>query len=170
MKTIKVDCTSRLSIKAAIWELQDYKKEWQRKANLCCEVIASALADEIQKNLDAIPYTDDRKDVKFHAEMPAKSYMTATATGNRVTVSGVEVAFVEFGSGIYHNSDTNNPLADKVQFDTAIGSYGKGHGNEKYWFIAHNLISCGTPAYMPIQNAIDTIKPQIPTMVRQVFV
>ena len=85
-------------------------------------------------------------------------------------IKGHDIAFIEFGAGIYHNGSVNNPLSQAVQFDTSIGSYGKGHGNEPYWFIAHNLISRGTPAYMPINNAIEQIVPMIPTIVRQVFV
>lgn len=171
MRTIKIHLDSRTSVKHAVWELQWIKEDWQRRTNLCAEMIAAALADEIQKNLDAIPYTDDIKDVKAHAVVPKRTDLTATAIGNRITISGEEVVFVEFGSGAYYNgTGGRNPLGDAVAFDTDIGSYGKGNGNKKYWFIAHNLISCGTPAYMPIYNAIEAIKPQIPTLVRQVFV
>ena len=170
MKTIRIDLSSRSSVNNAISELNNVKKEWQRKTNLCSEMIAAALADEIQKNLDAIPFTDDVKDVKTHQQVYRNTTASAYAVGNRVYIKGREIAFIEFGAGIYHNAGTDNPLSDAVSFDTAIGSYGKGKGNNKYWFIAHNLISCGTPAYMPIYNAIEAIKPQIPTLVRQVFV
>ena len=171
MKTIRIDLSSRSSVSNAISELNNIKKEWQRKTNLCSEMIAAALADEIQKNLDAIPYTDDIKDVKEHTVIPKRTDLTATAVGNRIIISGEEVAFVEFGSGAYYNgTGSKNPLSEAVSFDTATGTYGKGQGSKKFWFIAHNRISCGTPAYMPIYNAIEAIKPQIPTLIRQVFV
>ena len=172
MKTIHIDISSRSSVTNAIAELNYVKKEWQRKADLCSEMIAAALADEIQKNLDDIPFTDDMKDVKTHTELPLRSELSAVAVGNQVIVSSAEgeIAFVEFGAGIYHNAGTNNPLSDNVGFKTYIGSFGKGQGNKKYWFVRHNVISCGTPAYMPIYNALETIKPMIPTLVRQVFV
>lgn len=171
MKTIHIDLSSRSSVSNAINELNNIKKEWQRKSNLCAEMIAAALADEIQKNLDAIPFTDDIKDVKTHSVVPKNTVLTATAVGNRIVINGEEVAFVEFGAGAYYNGvGSKNPLSDAVSFDTATGTYGKGQGSKKFWFIAHNRISCGTPAYMPIYNAIEAIKPQIPTMIRQVFV
>lgn len=173
MKTVHIDISSRNSVRQAISELQNVKKEWQRKADLCSETIAAMLADEIQKNLDNIGFTDDMKDVKTHTELPLRSELSAVAVGNRVIVSSAEgeIAFVEFGAGIYHNQGVNNPLADSIQgFDTHIGSFGKGQGNKKYWFVRHNIISCGTPAYMPIYNALETIKPMIPTIARQVFV
>lgn len=170
MKTIHIDAFDPKSVNAAIAELKAVKKEWKRKANVCSEMIATALADEINKNLDAIPFTDDIKDIKTHQPVPRNSFASAYAQGNRVYINGQEIAFIEFGAGIYHNQGVNNPLSEAVQFETGIGSYGKGNGNKKYWFIAHNLISCGTPAYMPIYEAIETIKPMIPTLVRQVFV
>ena len=170
MKTIRINAFKKSSVDKAIVALEAVKKDWQRKAKLCSEMIASALADEIQKNLDAIPMTDDLKDTKTHQAVPRRSALSAIATGNRVLINGEEIVFVEFGAGIYHNQGTQNPLSEAVQFDTNIGSYGQGKGNNKYWFVAHNLISSGTPAYMPIQEAIDAIKPQIPTMIRQVFV
>lgn len=169
MKTIHIDAFNKSSVEKAISDLKAVKKEWKRKANLCSEMIAAALADEIEKNLDAIPYTDDIVDVKTHQTMPRRNPLSAVAMGNRVYIDGADVAFVEFGAGVYHNPGVNNPLSGAVNFDTSIGSFGQGHGNEPYWFIAHNLISRGTPAYMPIQNAIEAIKPQIPTMIRQVF-
>lgn len=169
MKTIHIDAFNKSSVEKAISDLKAVKKEWKRKANLCSEMIAAALADEIEKNLDAIPYTDDIVDVKTHQTMPRRNPLSAVAMGNRVYIDGADVVFVEFGAGVYHNPSVNNPLSGAVSFDTSIGSFGLGHGNEPYWFIAHNLISRGTPAYMPIQNAIEAIKPQIPTMIRQVF-
>lgn len=174
MKTIRIDVTNRESIRHAIADLESVKKEWQRKANVCCEMIAAMLADQITANLQAIPYTDDLIDVKNHQPVPrltTSSPMAASAHGNKVYIDGAEVAFIEFGAGIYHNgAGQSNPLSQAVQFDTAIGSYGKGQGNRNYWFVAHNLISRGTPAYMPIYRAILAIQPEIPTMIRQVFV
>ena len=170
MKTIHIEAFDKSSVDKAIEEVKAIKTEWKRKANLCSEMIAAALADEINKNLEAIPMTDDVIDVKTHTPKPVNWFAAAYPQGNRVLIKGHDIVFIEFGAGIYHNGSVNNPLSQAVQFDTSIGSYGKGHGNEPYWFIAHNLISRGTPAYMPINNAIEAIKPQIPMMIRQVFV
>jgi hypothetical protein len=170
VKTIHIEAFDKKSVEQAIKELNSLKAEWQRKANLCAETIAAMLADEIQKNLDPIPMTDDLIDIKTHTPVPRNTYAYSYAQGNRVYIKGQEIAFIEFGAGIYHNSSTNNPLSDAVSFNTTIGSYGKGQGVKPYWFVAHNLISHGTPAYMPIQHAIEAVTPQIPTIVRQIFV
>lgn len=170
MKTIRINAFSSSELQSAITELNELKRDWKRKADICSEMIAAQLADIIDRNLEGIPYTDDLKDIKNHQEVPKKEPLSTVVNGNRILIQGQAVAFVEFGAGIYHNSGANNPLSQSVQFDTSIGSYGMGHGSNKYWFVAHNLISCGTPAYMPINNAIEEIMPMIPTMVRQVFI
>lgn len=170
MKTITIDIFERNSIQNAISELQTVRQEWERKANLCCEAVAAALADKISENLSAIPYSDDVVDVSSHLPMQTFPILGAEARGNSVYVGGEEIAFVEFGAGIYHNQGRTNPLGELVQFDTTPGSYGNGNGAKPYWFFAHNLISYGTPAYMPIYNAIEAIKPEIPTIVRGIFV
>lgn len=170
MKTIRIDIADKSSVESAIRELEAVKKEWQRKANLCCETIAAALAEKISENLLEIPYSDDVFDLSTHQPKPGFPMTGVVAVGNTVQIVGEEIAFIEFGAGIYHNNGRTNPLGEAVQFDTAPGSYGYGNGLKPYWFIAHNLISYGTPAYMPIYNAIEAIKPMIPSIVRQVFV
>lgn len=176
MRIIHVDAFDKESVEHAKREIKAVKLEWQRKADLCCEAIAAMLADMIQANLDAIPYTDDLIDLGTHQPTPMttdRSLLSASAVGNLVYVVGVEVAFVEFGAGVYHNGGMQNPLVselDAVHFPTEIGSYGKGQGNQPYWFVAHNLISRGTPMYMPIYRAMLAIEPEIPTIVRQIFV
>lgn len=171
MRTITIDLCEADSIKNAISEIQDLKAEWKRKANVCSEMIAAMLAAQIEANLDAIPYTDDIINLNDHVPTPKSTGFGVMPHGNSVIVRGMEVAFVEFGAGIYHNSSgETNPLSEAVQFSTDIGSYGKGQGLNNYWFIAHNRISRGTPMYMPIHRAILAIQGQIPTLVRQVFV
>ena len=176
MKTIHIDLLDSNSIKSAVYDLREVKDEWKRKAIICSEMIATMIADQIDANLGEIPWTDDLKNTKTHEVIQKREpfYYTVirpTRNGYKVVARGKDLVFVEFGAGIYHNgAGGQNPLATSVHFDTAIGSYGKGQGANKYWFVAHNLISCGTPAYMPIQKALETVKPQIPTLVRQVFV
>lgn len=172
MKTIHIDIGDPKSVTAAIAELKDVRAEWRRKANLLCETVAAMIADQVSENLSEIDMSDDLKDISTHTATPRIPMYAAYAKGNTVVVeeNGGEIAFIEFGAGIYHNGGRSNPLADKVQFETAIGSYGQGNGNKKYWFVAHNLISCGTPAYMPIYRAIEAVKPKIPMIAREIFI
>lgn len=175
MKTIYIDAFDKESVKKAIREVQAVKLEWQRKANEAAKEVCREIAMQIKANLEYIPYTDDMKNVKTHEIIMKKDTLgvwdlTETSNGCKVTITGKDIVFVEFGAGVYHNQSGINPLAENVSFSTDIGSFGKGQGNNKYWFVAHNLISCGTPMYMPIYRAILAIKPEVPTIVRRVFV
>ena len=171
MKYITVDILDRDSVQNAVAELKAVKQEWERKAKQAEEAIAQELARLIEANLSAIPYSDDIKNIGSHQPVPGMPIYGVEVKGSSVVVHDQEIAFIEFGAGIYHNGNgQQNPLASEVSFDTVIGSYGQGHGNEKYWFIGHNLISCGTPAYMPIWLALNDIKDRVPTIVRGIFV
>lgn len=170
MKTIHIEAFDKSSVEKAIEEVKAIKKEWKQKTKQAESLIAEELANLINQNLMNVAIADDLINVKEHQEVHTAPGVEARARGNTVTVYGENAVFIEFGAGIYHNGGVDNPLSKAVQFDTSIGSYGKGHGNEPYWFVAHNLISRGTPAYMPINNAIEQIVPMIPTIVRQVFV
>ena len=170
MKTIHIEAFDKSSVDKAIEEVKAIKKEWRRKAKDAEKLIAEELANLINQNLMNVAIADDLINVKEHQQVISPPGVEARARGNTVTIYGENAVFIEFGAGIYHNGGVDNPLSKAVQFDTSIGSYGKGHGNEPYWFVAHNLISRGTPAYMPINNAIEQIVPMIPTIVRQVFV
>ena len=82
MKTIRIDAFDKKSVEKAISDLKAVKKEWKRKANLCSEMIAAVLADEIQKNLEAIYMTDDLKDVYTDPAFP--QFRAGVDLGQRV--------------------------------------------------------------------------------------
>lgn len=170
MKTIHIEAYNKQSVQNAIKEVKSVKHEWILKSRQAEKLIAEELAKLIDENIMNIQLADDVYDVKTHQKVIRPAGIEPRAHGHTVTVYGTDVAFIEFGAGIYHNSGGNtNPLSKAVQFDTTIGSFGMGQGNKPYWFIARNLISHGTPMSKPIANAIEALKPQIPTLVRQVF-
>lgn len=176
MKTIHIDLLDTDSVKSAVAELREVKSDWQKKANEAAKEVCTEIAMQIQANLEYIAFTDEFKNTKTHEIIQKKEPMgvwdlTETKNGCKVSIRGKDIVFVEFGAGVYYNGNgSGNPLGEAVSFSTEIGSYGKGQGLNKYWFVAHNLISCGTPAYMPIYRAILAVKPEIPTIVRKVFV
>ena len=176
MKTIQIDLMDSNSIKQALAEIREIETEWKKKANNAAKEVCREIGMQIIANLDYIPWTDEFKNTETHEIIQVKNDigvwdLTETNNGCNLTVRGKDVVFVEFGAGIYYNSGGgDNPLAENVTFETGIGSYGRGQGNNKFWFVAHNLISCGNPAYMPIYRAILAVKPEIPTIVKRVFV
>lgn len=175
MKTIHIDVLDPESCKNAVAELQEIKREWKSKADEAAKEVCREIGQQIIANLEMIPFTDDVKNVKTHEVIQKREPMGVwdlrkSGNGWSVTIKGKDIVFVEFGAGAYYNHGNENPLAEGVEFETDIGTYGRGQGLNKYWFVAHNLISCGTPMYMPIYRAILAVKPEIPTIVRKVFV
>lgn len=175
MKTIHIDLFDPQSCKSAVYELREVKREWERKANEAAKEVCREIAMQIRANLEYIPYTDELKNTKTHEVIQKKDNLgvwdlTETKNGCKVTIKGKDIVFVEFGAGAYYNHGNENPLSEIVEFETDIGTYGKGQGLNKYWFVTRNLISCGTPMYMPIYRAILAVKPEVPTIVRKVFV
>ena len=175
MKTIHIDLLDKDSIKSAVSELREVKREWEKKSVDAAKEVCREIADQIRANIELIPYTDDMINVKTHEIIQKKEPMgvwdlTETNNGCKVTIRGKDIVFVEFGAGAHYNHGNENPLSEIVPFNTEIGSFGKGQGLNDYWFVAHNLISKGTPMYMPIYRAILAVKPEIPTIVRKVFV
>ena len=177
MKTIHIDLLDADSVKSAVAELREVKSDWEKKAKTAALEVCRELADQIRANFEYIPYTDDMINVKTHEVIREKELqgvggwsITETQNGGTITVGGKDIVFVEFGAGAHYNHGGENPLSESVSFSTEIGSFGKGQGLNDYWFVAHNLISKGTPMYMPIYRAILAVKPEVPTIVRKVFV
>lgn len=175
MKTIHIDLLDKDSIKSAVAELREVRRDWEKKANEAAKEVCREIAMQIQANLEYVAFTDDMINVKTHEIIQKKEPMgvwdlTETKNGCKVTIRGKDIVFVEFGAGAHYNHGNENPLSESVSFSTEIGSFGKGQGVNDYWFVAHNLISKGTPAYMPIYRAILAVKPEVPTIVRKVFV
>lgn len=175
MKTIHIEAFDKESIERAKREIEAVKTEWKTKAIVAAKEVCREIAMQIEANLEAMPYSDEMINLETHTiewQKPSIGVwdLTETKDGCKVYIQGKDVVFVEFGAGYYHNSNGNeNPLSEAVQFETDIGSFGKHQGLQPYWFVAHNLISRGTPMYMPIYRAILAVKPEIPTIVRKVF-
>lgn len=176
MKTIHIEILDKESIDSAINELNNVKKEWNQKGIQAATEVLREIAEQIKANLEAIPYTDEFINFETHTiewrKEPIGVWdLTPTNNGCKLTVRGKDLVFVEFGAGAYHNgSGYENDLSKVVEFPTDIGSYGKHQGLQPHWFVAHNLASRGTPMYMPIYRALLAISPEVPTIVRKVFV
>ena len=100
--------------------------------------------------------------------------------GYSIIADGTAVAFIEFGSGVYHNSSEPypNPRPEGV---VGIGEYGKGRGKRRAWFykgepgtngeIQKNGVvkTRGNPAAMPMYYASEEMKRSVLQIAREVF-
>lgn len=158
------------TLSAAIRQIDDYKRDLDRKIDLLAErlavevgFIASHLFSEAAVNLH--PNGDvDRADVKVTVD-----------TDNKIKVvfaEGKEAVFVEFGAGVYSNAKPSpHPKGEELGF--TIGSYGKGRGNRLVWgYPGPNgkaVLTRGTPAAMPMYRAAENVRDRIIEIAREVF-
>lgn len=162
MKTITVDLSVE-SVQKAIDELSGYKSSFDRKLNLVCKRLAEVGAQEAQIRVAGAQagfYGND--DVHVSIEPYDKGW--------KVVMSGADIYFVEFGTGIYAGEYAGD--ASNVSVGIMPGDYSETHAkqySEKgYWFY-ENQFYRGTPAEMPMYYAGKRMREEMPRIVKEVF-
>ena len=155
----------------AIKELEKYKQDFLRKEKLFIEKLAMIGVQDASIRFTTAMY-DGVNDVTVSLEPTPEGYV--------IVASGEAVAFIEFGSGVYHNPGEPypNPRPDGV---VGIGEYGKGKGKRRAWFykgeagtngeVQENGVvkTRGNPAAMPMWYASEEMKRSILQIAREVF-
>lgn len=95
-----------------------------------------------------------------------------TKGGYAIIAEGHAVAFIEFGSGVYHNS--GEPYPDpRPEGIVGIGEYGKGYGKRQAWGYKDDsgelVITHGNPAAMPLWYASEEMRSNILKIAKEVF-
>lgn len=153
---------SEESTKAAIKEVSRYKKWVDEKTKLLIEKLAIIGAQEASVRFASAMY-DGNNDVTVE--------VSPTDRGWVITASGEAVAFIEFGSGVYHNPGEPYPLP-RPQGIVGIGEYGKGMGKRQAWGYYDNgelVITRGNPAAMPMWYATEEMRREVLRVARDVF-
>lgn len=92
--------------------------------------------------------------------------------GYRIVAEGKAVAFIEFGSGVYHNPGEPypNPRPNGI---VGIGEYGKGYGKRQAWGYRDEsgelVVTRGNPAAMPMWYASEEMRKAIKEKFVEVF-
>ena len=168
-KTIKVNLSAN-SIKNAVKELKFYKEEIRFKTS----IFVQRLSDLGVKVIDAHKYSHGDSDFN-----DLRTYAWLEESGSNVKVTlvlyGKDVAFIEFGAGVaYNGAGGTSPNPYGQPLGMIIGSYGKGHGLEDYWFYLDDetnewVMSKGTEAAMPMYYADTEIHKQFIEIAKEVF-
>ena len=161
---------STASIEAAIQELRAYKSELRLK----CSIFVQRLAEVGIETIEAHKYSrgdSDFNDLRTHVWLDeSDTHVKAT-----LVLSGKDVAFIEFGSGIHYNgAGGSSPSPFGQSLGMVIGSYGKGKGLENSWTYYDTeqgrfRISYGTEAAMPMYRADQQIREQFISIAKEVF-
>ena len=170
-KTIIKTTLDRQEIDRAIKELKAYKQAFLKREKDLLEGLAEIGLKEASVRFTTAMY-DGTNDVSVHLD--------TTNNGYAIVADGKAVAFIEFGTGVYHNPSEPypNPRPSGI---VDIGGYGKGMGKRKAWgyrgdpgtngkLTSKNVvITRGNPAAMPMWYASEEIKNSVSAVVRRVF-
>ena len=161
---------STSSINEAIRQLKAYKQEISLKTS----IFVQRLAEIGIKTIDNHKYS--RGDSNFN-DLNTYVWLEESDTKAKATLvlAGKDVAFIEFGAGVSYNGEggtSPNPYGQSLGM--IIGSYGKGHGLEDYWFYFDEdkqkwVMSKGTEAAMPMYYADREIVSQVINVAQEVF-
>lgn len=164
---------SENEINKAIKEITEYKKDFISK----CEQLRQRLADKIcehsQRGFNGAVVDD--LTAESGGTRPANVNVVVEEGEGEMTLIialGEDAVWVEFGAGVYHNGSagsSSNPYGTSLGF--TIGSFGD-NGRKRTWgFYEDNelKITHGTPAAMPMFNAMQSIVQDIHDVVKEVF-
>lgn len=151
-------------INRAIKEVEEYKKDILRKEKLLLEKLAYVGVKEASVRFTTAMY-DGINDSSVSLEQ--------TGNGYAIVAQGNAVAFIEFGSGVYHNPGEPYPNPRPAGI-VGIGEYGKGKGKRRAWGYRDEsgevVITRGNPAAMPMWYATEEMRRSILQIAREVFV
>ena len=162
---------STKDINRAIKELEKYKQELIRKEKLLLEKLAYIGVKEASVRFTTAIY-DGVNDSTVSLEQNANGYS--------IVANGSAVAFIEFGSGVYHNTGEPYPNPRPAGI-VGIGEYGKGKGKRRAWYYKGEpgsngevnskgfVKTRGNPAAMPMYYASEEMKRSILQVAREVF-
>lgn len=132
-------------IDKAIKQVEDYKRDIERKADEVCKRLAERGVEVAQLSFSSAVY-DGNNDVGVTMEKKGNAWYAVVATGQATL-------FIEFGSGIIGEGHPQ-PLGYKPG-SWSDGSQGKGHWKNPPWYYAHGKQSSGNP---PSKSMYETRK------------
>lgn len=168
----KVISFSLGEIDKAIRELKQYQRDFQKKVDTYRKRIAEEMAAVVSLNFGSAVMDDVINGTPRRPEV-------TVSVGERgdisvVVANGEDAVWCEFGAGVYHNGSAGsspNPYGQELGF--TIGSYGKGHGKQTAWGYYDEdgqlVITRGTPASMPMYNAVQEVTKRAIEIAREVF-
>ena len=163
---------SESGIEKAIQELLAYKQEIIRKTELLRQKVADRLADEARSGFNGA-IVDDLTGKNNPRLADVNVSVDDRDNVSVVVAEGEDAVWVEFGAGVYHNGSVgSSPHPKGAELGFTIGGYGKGNGKKEIWGFYEDgelRLTHGTPARMPMSQAMNTIINDIVSIAREVF-
>jgi hypothetical protein len=177
-KTLKCNILSLSSIESLQKELKKYSDNLTAKCEEVVRRLAEIGLEEAEKHFSEAGFTYDEKGIESGSDVEHYSEIKVTTLHGYshadLIVSGNEIAFIEFGAGVYYNGAVGqSPNPDGQKLGMVIGSYGEGHGKQNVWGYytesGELVLTHGTKATMPMYNATMRMYEDAPKIVREVF-
>lgn len=164
---------SAKEINRAMRELEQYKQDFICKVEILRERVAERLVDESNQGFTGA-IVDDLLQKSGGPRLAEVSVSVEHKNGvSLVIASGEDAIWVEFGAGVYHNgSADSSPHPKGAELGFTIGGYGKGNGKKNIWgYYSDGVLKLthGTPAKMPMYQAVQTVCNEIANIAREVF-
>jgi len=172
MKGRKFQCSLEpRSIGQVIRELNQYKLELNQKAEQVRKRVAEVLAQYAQSGFSMaktdVTIRDGNRGASVNVSVDEKGTMSV------VIADGEDAVWCEFGTGVFFNDAAgSSPHPKGSELGLTIGSYGKGYGKRNVWGFRENgqlVLTRGTPASMPMYNALMAVCENIDSIVAEVF-
>ena len=158
-------------IDRAIKEVEKYKQDFLRKVDIFRKRLADELADDAQLGFNGAIVDDLTNGSSRTPEVTVS--VTDKGSVSIVIAKGEDAIWCEFGAGVYHNGSVgSSPHPRGVELGYTIGSYGKGYGKGNAWGYYEDgelKITRGTPAAMPMYNAMKSVIAKAVTIAREVW-
>lgn len=120
---IEINPYDQKSINEAIKKVNQYKRWVNQKETQLLKKLSKYGATRVK-----VYYSEAQYDGEFEISVDS----TVTKTTATIYARGSEVAFIEFGAGVYYNGAESYPLP-RPDGIVGIGKYGKGRGKRKAW-------------------------------------
>lgn len=159
------------SIDKAIREVQQYKADITRKMKLLQNRVSTLIAWRASQGFSSALVSDIISGEKRFGSVDVQVDERGDITV--ILAMGEDAAFIEFGAGVYYNGSVgSSPHPKGGELGMTIGSYGKGYGAKNVWGFYEDgelKLTHGTPAAMPMYNAVKEVCADIANIAKEVF-
>lgn len=171
-KVIRISLSEK-DIERAIKELEQYKRDIIRKTDLLREKVVQRIASLAQSGFSGA-VVDDLTQESGGARMAEVTVSLDQRDNVTVVVAqGEDAIWVEFGAGVHHNGSAgSSPHPSGAELGFTIGGFGKGNGKKDIWGYYEGgelRLTHGTPAVMPMYNAMKTVCDEIADIAKEVW-
>lgn len=171
-KVIRISLSEK-DIDRAIRELEMYKREILRKTELLRTRVAERIGSLAQSGFNGAIVDDLTNESGGAKTAEVQVSIDERENISIVIAAGEDAVWVEFGAGVYHNGSAgSSPHPKGSELGFTIGGYGKGMGKRQTWGFYEDgelRLTHGTPAIMPMYNALKTVCDEIAGIAKEVF-